>query len=68
MISAVVLPQSTHPLQRPQSEPATVRDLAAAGHFRAIALWLNQPLAPQGIFVQVQARGPGCLEIGRAHV
>lgn len=63
MISAVVLPQSTHPLQRSQPEPASVRDLAAAGHFRAIALWLNQPLAPQGIFVQVQAHGPGCLQL-----
>ncbi|MBU6229206.1 MAG: CapA family protein [Cyanobacteria bacterium REEB459] len=63
MVSAVVLPQSTPSLPRPVTEPVSVRDLAAAGNFRAIALWLNQPLTTQGIFVQVQARGPGCLQI-----
>jgi poly-gamma-glutamate synthesis protein (capsule biosynthesis protein) len=38
-----------------------VRERAAAGHFRDIARWLNQPLAPHGIFVQVQSDRPGCL-------
>ena len=67
MISAVVPPQP-QPLPigpRPQSAPqsATVRERAAAGYFRDLALWLNQPLAPHGIFVQVQADRPGCLRL-----
>jgi poly-gamma-glutamate synthesis protein (capsule biosynthesis protein) len=37
--------------------------MAAAGYFRAIALWLNEPLAGQGIFVKVQADRPGCLKL-----
>ncbi|HEY9761227.1 MAG TPA: CapA family protein [Trichocoleus sp.] len=46
------------------SSSASVRSQAAAGHFRAIALWLNEPLAPQGIYVQVQADPqPGCLRL-----
>lgn len=60
MISAVVPPQS---LPQPIPQPPTVRERAAAGYFRDIALWLNQPLAPHGIFVQVQADRPGCLRL-----
>ncbi len=60
MISAVVPPQA---LPQPVPQPPTVRDRAAAGYFRDIALWLNQPLAPHGIFVQVQADHPGCLRL-----
>ncbi len=46
------------------SQPASaVKAAAAAGHFRAIALWLNQPLAPHQLYVQVQAARPGCLYI-----
>ncbi|MEO1068196.1 MAG: CapA family protein [Cyanobacteria bacterium J06638_6] len=61
MISAVVPPQVLAPGSLPQ--PSTVRERAAAGYFRDIALWLNQPLAPHGIFVQVQADRPGCLQL-----
>ncbi|TVQ13058.1 MAG: CapA family protein [Leptolyngbya sp. DLM2.Bin27] len=61
MISAVVPPQAL-PLG-PVPQPPTVRERAAAGYFRDIALWLNQPLAPHGIFVQVQADRPGCLRL-----
>jgi poly-gamma-glutamate capsule biosynthesis protein CapA/YwtB (metallophosphatase superfamily) len=57
MISAVTTPQSS------PSPQASVRELAAAGYFRAIALWLNEPLAQQGVFVQVQADRPGCLRL-----
>lgn len=46
------------------SSSASVRSQAAAGHFRAIALWLNEPLAPQGVYIQVQADPqPGCLRL-----
>ncbi|MBE9139251.1 CapA family protein [Nodosilinea sp. LEGE 07088] len=61
MISAVVPPQVLASGSLPQ--PSTVRERAAAGYFRDIALWLNQPLAPHGIFVQVQADRPGCLQL-----
>jgi poly-gamma-glutamate capsule biosynthesis protein CapA/YwtB (metallophosphatase superfamily) len=63
MVSAVVsLP--FQPLSaQPRPQPATVRERAAAGYFRDIALWLNQPLAPHDIFVQVQADRPGCLRL-----
>ncbi|WP_204140650.1 CapA family protein [Halomicronema sp. CCY15110] len=38
--------------------------LAAAGQFRAIALWLNEPLIPEGIYAQVsQDKRPGCIHI-----
>ena len=41
-----------------------VQHLAAAGHFRMLALWVNQMLVPQGIYAQVQAdRRPGCLQV-----
>lgn len=47
-----------------ESTDSAVRQRAAAGHFRAIALWLNQPLVPQQVYAQVQAdRRPGCLQI-----
>lgn len=51
--------------QKPSSSTSeAVRQQAAAGHFRAIALWLNQPLAVHGVFVQVQAAAkPGCLQL-----
>ncbi|MEM6715200.1 MAG: hypothetical protein AAF622_09015, partial [Cyanobacteria bacterium P01_C01_bin.147] len=38
--------------------------LAAAGQFRAIALWLNEPLIPEGIYAQVnQDQRPSCIQI-----
>ena len=54
MFSPVTYPQPV-PLPKPQP---SVREMAAAGYFRAIALWLNEPLAGQGIFVKVQADRP----------
>jgi hypothetical protein len=39
----------------------SVRQLARAGEFRAIAQWLNAPLIPQGIFARVAADRPGYL-------
>ncbi|MGG6241094.1 CapA family protein [Nodosilinea sp. AN01ver1] len=61
MISAVVPPR---PISlEPLPQPPTVRERAAAGYFRDIALWLNQPLAAHGIFVQVRADRPGCLQL-----
>jgi poly-gamma-glutamate synthesis protein (capsule biosynthesis protein) len=43
---------------------ARVKELAAAGYFQAIALWVNQPLVSQRIYAQVQAdERPGCLQI-----
>ena len=46
----------------PSSERVSTKALAAAGQFRAIALWLNEPLIPQGIYVQVrQDKRPGCI-------
>jgi poly-gamma-glutamate synthesis protein (capsule biosynthesis protein) len=58
MFSPVVYPQPSPPPPQP-----SVRELAAAGYFRALALWLNEPLTPQGIFVKVQADRPGCLRL-----
>lgn len=49
------------PSYTPEPSSPSTQELAAAGHFRAIALWLNQPLASQGIYVQVQPDRPGCL-------
>lgn len=44
------------------SDRVSNKALATAGQFRAIALWLNEPLIPQGIYVQVrQDKRPGCL-------
>lgn len=65
MISAVIPPHPPLPVSVPGAEisPPSLRELAAAGHLRSIALWLNQPLAPQGIFVQVQPDRPGCLRL-----
>lgn len=48
--------------QRQEARPS-IKALAAKGDFRAIALWLNEHLVPQEIYAQVQAVGPGCLEI-----
>ncbi|MGB3136338.1 MAG: hypothetical protein WBB18_05980, partial [Nodosilinea sp.] len=63
MISAVVPPQHRLDPAPPSPQPSTVRERAAAGYFRDIALWLNQPLAANGVFVQVQADRPGCLQL-----
>jgi poly-gamma-glutamate capsule biosynthesis protein CapA/YwtB (metallophosphatase superfamily) len=63
MISAVVPPQPRPLPPVPPIDLSAVRSRAAAGYFRDIALWLNQPLAPHGIFVQVQADRPGCLRL-----
>ncbi|MEB3288614.1 MAG: CapA family protein [Leptolyngbya sp.] len=68
MISAVV---PLRPIPQPQLPPTVspvvrnpVKDRAAAGYFRDLALWLNEPLVNQGIFVQVQADDrPGCLKL-----
>ncbi|MDA0268247.1 MAG: CapA family protein, partial [Cyanobacteria bacterium] len=45
----------------PSRFATSIKAEAAAGHFRAIALWLNQPLAPHQLYVQVQAEGSGRL-------
>lgn len=63
MLSALVPPQPMPPVPEPETSSPSLRQLAAAGHFRSIALWLNQPLAAQGIFVQVQPDRPGCLKL-----
>ncbi len=63
MLSALVPPQPMPPVPEPETSSSSLRELAAAGNFRSIALWLNQPLAPQGIFVQVQPDRPGCLKL-----
>ncbi|MGD1858521.1 MAG: CapA family protein [Leptolyngbyaceae cyanobacterium] len=42
----------------------STKALAAAGQFRAIALWLNEPLIPEGIYAQVcQDSRPGCVRV-----
>jgi hypothetical protein len=56
-------PVSYLPPSPPPRPSPSVRDMAAAGYFRALALWLNEPLTPQGIFVKVQAARPGCLKL-----
>ncbi|QQE65073.1 hypothetical protein GFS31_17580 [Leptolyngbya sp. BL0902] len=68
MISAVVPPrpiaQPQLPPAAPPAAPPSVKERAAAGYFRDLALWLNEPLVNQGIFVQVQADDrPGCLKL-----
>ncbi len=41
-----------------------VKQLAATGHFRSVALWLNYPLVPQAIYAQVQTdQYPGYLQV-----
>lgn len=41
-----------------------IRQLAAAGYFRAIAYWLNEPLVPQKVYAQVLAdEVPGRIKI-----
>ncbi len=37
----------------PASTQHSTKTLAAAGQFRAIALWLNEPLIPHGVYIQV---------------
>lgn len=45
-------------------EKLSTKALAAAGQFRAIALWLNEPLIPEKIYAQVsQDKRPGCIRI-----
>ncbi|MDB9527082.1 CapA family protein [Oscillatoria sp. CS-180] len=45
-------------------ERLSTKALAAAGQFRAIALWLNEPLIPQGIYVRVSpGKRPGCIRV-----
>lgn len=63
MLSALVPRQPMPPVPELETSCPSLRELAAAGNFRSIALWLNQPLAPQGIFVQVQPDRPGCLKL-----
>lgn len=46
------------------AESLSTKALAAAGEFRAIALWLNEPLIPEGVYAQVrQDKRPGCIQI-----
>ncbi|MEO1508573.1 MAG: CapA family protein [Cyanobacteria bacterium J06633_23] len=41
-----------------------VKQSAASGHFRSIALWLNYPLVPQAIYARVQTDpSPGYLQV-----
>ena len=47
----------------PETEK-TVQQLAAEGHFRAIAQWLNEPLVAHEVYAQVCPDDrPGCLRI-----
>ena len=47
-----------------QEERLSIKAEAAAGSFRAIALWLNEYLVPQQIFAQVSAASqPACLQV-----
>ena len=43
------------------NDGSSVLVAARNGSFRAISYWLNQTLVTQGIYVHVQAAGPGCL-------
>ena len=63
MVSATFDSQSP-PLSTAPVPLAQVKQFAAAGYFKAIALWVNQPLVPYGIYAQIKhdAR-PGCLHI-----
>lgn len=69
MITAASAPMGSSVPRLPASplvssgERGGVQAKAAAGHFRAIALWLNQAVVGQGIYAQVQAARPGCLLI-----
>jgi poly-gamma-glutamate capsule biosynthesis protein CapA/YwtB (metallophosphatase superfamily) len=59
-------PVATQPVadaMPPATESKPLREQAAAGYFRAIALWLNQDLVEQGLYAQVQAASPGCLQV-----
>lgn len=41
-------------MSNPPVDINQIKQSAAKGHFRSIALWLNYPLVPQGIYAQVQ--------------
>ena len=57
MVSATFNPPSLPPIEQ-------VKQFAAAGYFQAIALWVNQPLVPYGIYAQIKPDGrPGCLQV-----
>ncbi len=54
----------TEPPAASPSEVTDVRQLAAEGHFQAIAYWLNKPLVAQNIYAQVLAdEVPGRLKV-----
>ncbi|NEP63411.1 MAG: hypothetical protein F6K31_42010 [Symploca sp. SIO2G7] len=51
-------------MSNPPVDINQVKQRAATGHFRSIALWLNYPLVPQAIYAQVQSdKNPGYLRI-----
>ncbi|MEO1126673.1 MAG: CapA family protein [Cyanobacteria bacterium J06639_16] len=50
-------------LEYHQEERPSIKQEAAGGSFRAIALWLNEYLVPQQIFAQVGSTQPGCLQV-----
>ncbi len=67
---AIAPPNSIAPPE-PAVDPTTwgfagldIQQLAAAGYFRAIAYWLNEPLVPQKVYAQVLADEiPGRIKI-----
>ncbi|MEO1400982.1 MAG: CapA family protein [Cyanobacteria bacterium J06635_1] len=64
MASAANSPTPPNNAETSPTDFAHVKQLAATGHYRAIALWLNQALIPQGVYAHVQADDrPGCLRI-----
>ncbi len=75
---AIASQNSIEPLESPVTPPTNptadptewgfagldIRQLAAAGYFRAIAYWLNEPLVPQRVYAQVLAdETPGRIKI-----
>ncbi|MEO0541889.1 MAG: hypothetical protein AAFZ80_13650, partial [Cyanobacteria bacterium P01_A01_bin.105] len=66
MVSATLNPDAHLPDNFPDRLPdmAQVKQFAAAGYFKAIALWINQPLVSHGIYAQVKpAPQSGCLQV-----
>ncbi|MEM9908207.1 MAG: CapA family protein, partial [Cyanobacteria bacterium P01_D01_bin.44] len=64
MASAANSPTAPNNAETLPKDLAHVKQLAAAGHYRAIAFWLNEALTPQGVYAHVQAdERPGCLRI-----
>ncbi len=61
----IVAPQFSDPPPGaiPWRAEEPLRQAAAAGQFRAIALWLNQALTPHHLYAQVQEDRPGCLRV-----